>query len=799
MSDEHTDIVEIDAIAVEEWDREQHTPQQIASNLAELVKKSGLDESWEAGAKDDPAAGLDKPRTTTNTLRRTGSAPAIPSKVHKTMAMPTVAAVKPAPVASSGVPAKAQAIQTQPITSRASTQMPAQMPAQTPAQPKPKLEAKTAPTKSATKTTATRVALQKPAAAPTFAPFGNEAAKPVAKPEVAKLAPVTAAKVAPVAVAKPATPEVAKPATTAKPPAAAAKPATEVANPPAAVVKPAMPATSVPVAAASAATPPAAVANPATPSVAKPTAAVAKPVTPVKSAPVAAARPATPEAAKPAAVAKPTIREAAKPVAMTTPPSPVAAAAPAPAPVAVADASAQSARAPSTLDLPVWPPAPAGTLPRAITAEVVADAQPFDDWDEIGGATSVGTRDGATQPPRKPGEDSVIVDLNAVSKAERQPARRPQTYPILTSEQGTTTSGAFVMPTATEPQAPLPQAEPQAAQSQAAQAQAAQRDRRATERHTPPAGTAQLQDAQAQAAQRDRRSTERHTPPSVAAQPQALADRPSTAWHTPLPLAAPPPEPAPQWPSASGLEYGGAHGSAPEIPLPISRPDPSESRLARRTLLATVFPTPSSRKRGLLVAAGGLVVILVIVLVSAGGGTASTSVAASAAPHATPASHTPSTSSRPSTPTTTAATARVTVAAADPVAIPTTASDAKPKRAVPAKRRISRGKKPIIVDYDKKPDPTPEQDEALARARADYVTGNHHLFAGETDAAIAAYRQALSAYPNYVAGYRGLGLAFAQQGNRASALLAFKTYVKLAPTAKDVALIEKRIANLSLR
>ena len=35
-------------------------------------------------------------------------------------------------------------------------------------------------------------------------------------------------------------------------------------------------------------------------------------------------------------------------------------------------------------------------------------------------------------------------------------------------------------------------------------------------------------------------------------------------------------------------------------------------------------------------------------------------------------------------------------------------------------------------------------------------------------------------------------------GTKASALDAFKTYVKLVPTAKDVALIKKRIANLSV-
>ena len=87
---------------------------------------------------------------------------------------------------------------------------------------------------------------------------------------------------------------------------------------------------------------------------------------------------------------------------------------------------------------------------------------------------------------------------------------------------------------------------------------------------------------------------------------------------------------------------------------------------------------------------------------------------------------------------------------------------------------------------------------ALARARAAYATGNQHLFAGQADAAIVSYNQALADYPSYVAGYRGLGLAYAQQGDRSAALTAFKTYVSLAPNARDVALIEKRISRLSI-
>src|SRR5664279_3730578 len=109
--EEHTDVVEIDAIGAEEWERDQHTPQAIESNLAALVKQSAssnsgpvrtkqLDDGWE-----DANGETAKPRTTTNTLRRTGAAPAVPLS-RKTQAMgtpinrpavaPVVVAAKPA-------------------------------------------------------------------------------------------------------------------------------------------------------------------------------------------------------------------------------------------------------------------------------------------------------------------------------------------------------------------------------------------------------------------------------------------------------------------------------------------------------------------------------------------------------------------------------------------------------------------------------------------------------------------------------------------------------------------------------
>jgi tetratricopeptide (TPR) repeat protein len=89
--------------------------------------------------------------------------------------------------------------------------------------------------------------------------------------------------------------------------------------------------------------------------------------------------------------------------------------------------------------------------------------------------------------------------------------------------------------------------------------------------------------------------------------------------------------------------------------------------------------------------------------------------------------------------------------------------------------------------------PAGEDPATVARAREAYLSGNTKLFIGDTDGAVTAYRRTLSIYPGYVAGYRGLGLAFEQQSNIEEALGAFKTYVKNVPNAKDIPLIRRRM------
>jgi len=84
--------------------------------------------------------------------------------------------------------------------------------------------------------------------------------------------------------------------------------------------------------------------------------------------------------------------------------------------------------------------------------------------------------------------------------------------------------------------------------------------------------------------------------------------------------------------------------------------------------------------------------------------------------------------------------------------------------------------------------------EKSGKAQAAYKVGNQKLFAGDPKGAIAAYRQVIELGSS--SGYRGLGLAYAQQGDTANAIAAFKKYLAMSPKAADVAVIKKRLAAL---
>jgi hypothetical protein len=114
------------------------------------------------------------------------------------------------------------------------------------------------------------------------------------------------------------------------------------------------------------------------------------------------------------------------------------------------------------------------------------------------------------------------------------------------------------------------------------------------------------------------------------------------------------------------------------------------------------------------------------------------------------------------------------------------------------------GGKQVVLEYDSpaheqsRPVAAPREDSAaVEKARAAYSAGNQKLFAGDAAGAVHAYQQSLAYYPGYVAGYRGLGLAYSQQGDKAKALQAFHTYLSSVPAAKDAPLIRKRVIALS--
>jgi tetratricopeptide (TPR) repeat protein len=139
-------------------------------------------------------------------------------------------------------------------------------------------------------------------------------------------------------------------------------------------------------------------------------------------------------------------------------------------------------------------------------------------------------------------------------------------------------------------------------------------------------------------------------------------------------------------------------------------------------------------------------------------------------------------------------------AATGDAAHPRVAAATTPK---PKKAGALGGKK-VVVEYDSQVHDTKpvanaaqEDQAAIAKARTSYAAGNTRLFAGDADGAIRNYKQALAYYPAYVAGYRGLGLAYAQKGDHAGAAKALRTYLAAAPNAKDAAIIKKRLSTLS--
>jgi hypothetical protein len=297
----------------------------------------------------------------------------------------------------------------------------------------------------------------------------------------------------------------------------------------------------------------------------------------------------------------------------------------------------------------------------------------------------------------------------------------------------------------------------------------------------------------------------RFVPSPAAIVPTTAAIVPSVA---PLPVA----QAQVQWPSDAGLGYDDAASDvAAQLSSATLDDEPSGA--------APLF-TPKRRRAVVLAVAGVVFAILVIVMASGGSKPVKTAAAvkapaakaesdkaqvATTTPAPTPtgaAAPPPPSPPRPAVPVAVAATSP-SLAATQATPSPEQTQSSKnthPTQSMPTAKSHLMARKPVVVDYDKAPASSPlDSDQSLAKARSIYANGNQRLFAGDIAGAIAQYRHALTAYPNYAASYRGIGLAYSQQANKPAALEAFKTYVRLAPTAKDVALVKKRIANLSVR
>jgi hypothetical protein len=251
-----------------------------------------------------------------------------------------------------------------------------------------------------------------------------------------------------------------------------------------------------------------------------------------------------------------------------------------------------------------------------------------------------------------------------------------------------------------------------------------------------------------------------------------------------------------------------------------------KKRRRRATTANTRAIATVSRRRMLWICGGvaGCAVLAVALMAVSGGAPATTEEASPAAPpaqiasgddHAEPAevaapaaeraeakvAHAPADPARPHV---RPAAATPAIATSERAATPSSPKPPRvPLRAGPRQVRRLGGKK-LVVEYAGRPSEAAvpglvaqtAEDPAIARARSAYVSGNQKLFAGDAAGAIEAYHEALALYPGYVGGYRGLGLAYALRGDAKQALAAFKTYVSAAPTAKDVAIIKKRIARL---
>jgi len=77
--------------------------------------------------------------------------------------------------------------------------------------------------------------------------------------------------------------------------------------------------------------------------------------------------------------------------------------------------------------------------------------------------------------------------------------------------------------------------------------------------------------------------------------------------------------------------------------------------------------------------------------------------------------------------------------------------------------------------------------------------GEAALEQGDADQALVSFRAALENEPNNAVAVRGMGMAYAVQGQDAQALQSYEKYLRLAPRAPDADEIRQSIRELKAR
>jgi len=271
----------------------------------------------------------------------------------------------------------------------------------------------------------------------------------------------------------------------------------------------------------------------------------------------------------------------------------------------------------------------------------------------------------------------------------------------------------------------------------------------------------------------------------------------------PTHVARPKPEPEP--PSLTSLL--GDSESAPIASVSLT-PDTAP------IVAPAVMLQPLAPRRGLALIGVGMglaIVALVVVGVKLVGGQKTTArrvEVARAAPAPTPAvsvveAPLPPPAPGARTPRTAPAKAPARVAAVKPAPVPQAHAAVEKRaagdhRAKAHHRREPRARKVALRTPVAKRSAAPPPAERTD-PRPAYERGNALLLAGDGKAAITAYREAVKSAPSEPIGFRGLGLAYEQQGETAAAIRALRRYLKLAPAAPDHEIISRRIDRLSKR